>query len=103
MGLETDDKLIRRGELILDLKSLKNHRKELKTMNKGKRGPHYRLANIYIQLLAAVRYLYQMPYIQLEGLTRTLHGLVPALPPGDYSGLRKRILRLDLSPYRGLR
>ena len=85
---ETDDKLIRRGELILDLKSLKNHRKELKTMNKGKRGPHYRLANTYIQLLAAVRYLYQMPYRQLEGFTRTLHGLVPALPQGDYSGLR---------------
>jgi len=28
---------------------------------------------------------------------------VPALPPRDYSGLRKRILSLDLSPYRGLR
>jgi hypothetical protein len=43
-----------------------------------------------------------MPYRQLQGFTHTLHGLVPALPPGDYSGLRKRILRLDLSPYRHL-
>ena len=100
---ETDEKLIRRGELILDLESLKNHGKELKKMNKGKPGPHFKLANSYMQLLAAVRYLYDMPYGQLEGFTRSLHRLVPALPQGDYSGLRKRILRLSVDPYRGLR
>jgi hypothetical protein len=44
-----------------------------------------------------------MPYRQLEGFTRTLHKLVPALPTGDYSGLRRRILSLDIDPYRGLR
>jgi hypothetical protein len=57
----------------------------------------------YIQLLAAVRYLYQMPYRQLEGFTRTLHKLVPALPTGDYSGLRRRILSLPVDPYRNLK
>jgi hypothetical protein len=35
---KTDERLIRRGELILDLESLKNHEKELKTMNKHRRG-----------------------------------------------------------------
>ena len=100
---ETDEKLIRRGELILDLKFLEKHDEELKSMNMGKRGPHYRLTNSYIELLTAVRYLYSMPYRQLEGFTRTLHRLVPALPSGDYSGLRKRILRLDISPYRSLK
>jgi hypothetical protein len=44
-----------------------------------------------------------MPYRQLEGFTRTLHTLVPDLPSGDYSGLRKRILGLDTDPYRHLR
>jgi IS5 family transposase len=72
-------------------------------MNKGRRGRPYLLANTYVELLSAVRYLYQMPYRQLEGFTRSLHTLIPALPPGDYSGLRKRILRLDVDPYRGLR
>jgi IS5 family transposase len=72
-------------------------------MNKGRRGRPYLLANTYVELLSAVRYLYQMPYRQLEGFTRSLHTLVPALPPGDYSGLRKRILRLSVDPYRGLR
>jgi hypothetical protein len=100
---ETDEKLIRRGKLILDTESLKNHRKELKKMNEGRPGPRYKLANSYVELLAAVRYLYGMPYRQLEGFTRTLHTLVPDLPPGDYSGLRKRILRLPVDPYRGLK
>jgi len=99
---ETDEKLIRRGELILDLESLKNHGKELENMNRGRPGPRYRLANSYIQLLAAVRYLYQMPYRQLEGYTRILHRLVPELQQADYSGIRKRILRLPVDPYRHL-
>jgi hypothetical protein len=100
---ETDERLIRRGELILDLESLKNHEKELENMNEGRPGPRYKLANTYIQLLAAIRYLYQMPYRQLEGYTRILHRLVPDLPRGDYSGLRKRILRLPVDPYKSLR
>ena len=100
---ETDERLIRRGELILDLKALKNHGKELENMNEGRPGPRYKLADSYIQLLAAVRYLYGMPYRQLEGYTRILHRLVPDLPHGDCSGLRKRILRLPVDPYLGLR
>jgi len=97
-----DERLIRRGELILDLESLGNHEKELEEMNKGRPGPRFRIANSYIQLLSAVRYLYQMPYRQLEGYTRALHRLVPELPPADYSGIRKRILRLQVDPYRHL-
>jgi len=85
---ETDKRLIRRGELILDPSLLENHEQELKTMNKGRRGRPYLLANTYVELLSAVRYLYGMPYRQLEGFTRNLHTLVPALPSGDYSGLR---------------
>jgi hypothetical protein len=99
---QVDERLIRRGELILDLKTLRNHRKEIQTMNEGRPGPRYKLSNTYIQLLAAVRYLYQMPYRQLEGYTRILHTLVPDLPSGDYSGLRKRILKLPVDPYEHL-
>jgi len=99
----TDEKLISRGELILDLEALKNHGKELENMNEGRPGPRYRLANSFIELLAAVRYLFQMPYRQLEGYTRILHRLVPELPQADYSGIRKRILRLPVDPYGDLR
>ena len=100
---EIDEKLIKRGELILDLDFLEHHQEELNTSNKGKNGRPYQMAASYIQLLSAVRYLYQMPYRQLEGFTRSLHTLVPALPPGDYSGLRKRILSQPVDPYLSLR
>ncbi len=99
---ETDERLIRRGELILDPSILKNHVKELKTMNKHRIGRPYTLSNGYIQLLTAVHYLYTMPYRQLEGFTKALHRLVPDLPQGDYSGLRKRILGQPIDPYRHL-
>jgi len=79
---ETDESLIRRGELILDPSLLENHEKELKTMNKGRRGRPYLHANTYIQLLSVIRYLYGLPYRQLEGFTRVLHNLPqPSDPP----------------------
>ena len=99
---ETDERLIKRGELILDLSFLENYEEDLKAMNKGKVGPPYRLTPNYIQLLTTIRYLYRMPYRQLEGFTRSLHALVPKLPPADYSGLRKRILALTPDPYQSL-
>jgi hypothetical protein len=97
-----DERLIRRGELILDLESLRNHGEELRKMNQGRPGPRYKLADTYVRLLSVVRYLYCMPYRQLEGYTRILHTLIPELPSGDYSGLRKRILRLPVDPYEHL-
>jgi hypothetical protein len=42
---ETDEKIIMRGELVLDLTFLEKRDEELKSMNTGKRGPHYRLTN----------------------------------------------------------
>ena len=99
---KTDERLIRRGELILDPTTLKNHVKELETMNKGRIGRPYTLSNGIIQLLTAIRYLYGLPYRQLEGFTRALHTLVPDMPTGDYSSLRKRILGQPIDPYRHL-
>jgi len=99
----TDERLIRRGELILELSFVENYQAELDAMNHGKEGRPYKLTPTYIQFLTAIRYLYGVPYRQLEGFTRALHKLVPQLPPGDYSGLRKRGLALGLDPYRALR
>jgi len=92
---EIDEKLIKRGELLLDLGFLEGYEEELEAMNRGKTGPPYRLASSYIQLLSTIHHLYSMPYRQLERFTRSLHRPVPPLPPGDYLGLRERILTLD--------
>jgi len=100
---DVDERLIRRGELILDLDFLEDYDKELEAMNRGKEGRPFTLAHSHIRFLAVVRYLFDMPYRQLEGFARALHRLVPGLPSGDYSGLRRRILGLDLAPYEYLR
>ncbi|GAG04054.1 unnamed protein product, partial [marine sediment metagenome] len=100
---ETDVRLIRRGELILELGFVENYQAELDAMNHAKEGRPYKLTPTYIQFLTAIRYIYQMPYRQLEGFTRALHKLVPQLPPGDYSGLRKRSLALNPDPYHALK
>jgi hypothetical protein len=97
-----DEGLIRRGELLLSLDFLESYDHELSVLNCGKVGRPYRVTYMYVVFLAVVRYLFGMPYRQLEGFTRALHRLIPRLPPIDYSWLRRRILRLDLRPYMSL-
>jgi len=92
---ETDERLIRRGELILEHGFVEKYQAELDTMNHGKEGRPYKLTPTYIQFLTAIRYLYGVPYRQLEGFTRSLHRLAPQLPLGDHSCLRKRSLTLN--------
>jgi IS5 family transposase len=100
---DVDERLIRRGELILDLGFLETYEEELEEMNRGKEGRRFTLTHSHIRFLGPVRCLFAMPYRQLEGFTRALNRLVPRLPFGDYSGLRRRILQLNLSPYESLR
>jgi hypothetical protein len=90
-----DERLIRRGELLLSLDFLDDY--ELSLLNDGKVGRPFKITIVF---LAVVRYLFSMPYRQIEGFTRALHRLVPRLPPIDYSWARR--LRLDLSPYKSL-
>jgi hypothetical protein len=75
---------------------------ELSVMNDDRVGRPFKITYGYIVFLAVIRYLFSMPYRQIEGFTRALHRLVPRLPPIDYSWVRRRILRLDLSPYKSL-
>jgi hypothetical protein len=98
-----DERLIRRGELLLSLDFLNNYDYELSLLNDGKVGRPFKITYGYIIFLAVVRYLFSMPYRQIEGFTRALHRLIPRLPTVDYSWIRRRILRLDLSPYKSLK
>jgi len=90
-----DERLIKRGELLLSLEFLESYDRDLKSMNIGKVGRPYTLTERYVEFLSVVRYLFAFPYRQLEGFTRALHTLVPKFPSADYSGLRRRILDLD--------
>jgi hypothetical protein len=93
-----DERLIRRGELLLSLDFLDSYGCELSLLNDGKVGRPFKITIVF---LAVVRYLFSMPYRQIEGFTRSLHRLILRLPTVDYSWARR--LRLDLSPYESLR
>jgi transposase len=97
-----DERLIRRGELLLSLDFLEDYDFELSLLNDGKVGRPFKITYGYVVFLAVVRYLFSMPYRQVEGFTRALSRLVPRLPPVDYSWVRRRMLGLDLSPYESL-
>ena len=91
-----DERLIRGGELLLSLNFLEVYDNDLKNMNRGKVGHPYTLTESYIEFLSILRYLFVMPYRQLEGFTRALTRFVPKLPSADYSGIRRQRLRVDL-------
>jgi len=98
-----DERLIRRGELLLSLDFLEGYDYELSVMNDGKVRRPFKITDGYAVFIAVVRYLFSMPYRQVEGFTRALSRLIQRLPPVDYSWARRRILRLDLNPYKSLR
>jgi hypothetical protein len=98
-----DERLIRRGELLLSLDFLEGYDLVLSVMNYGRVGCPFKITDGYVVFLAVVRYLFSMPYRQVKGFTRALSRLVPRLPPVDYSWVRRRMLGLDLSPYESLR
>ena len=94
---EYNESLVRRGEMLFDSGFLQNWRAELKKMNKGKEGPHYRYPNSLISLLAIV-HAYLLPYRQLEGFLRmmSIHikKLKEAVP--DFTTIWWRVERMKI-------
>jgi hypothetical protein len=64
-----DERLIRRGELLLSLDFLEGYDFEFSVMNDGKVGRPFKLTKRYVEFLMVVRYLFSMPYRQ-EGFPR---------------------------------
>ena len=62
-----DERLIRCGELLLSLDFLDGYGAELMALNCGKVGRPFKLTGRYVEFLTVVRYLFSMPYRQLEG------------------------------------
>ncbi|MBS7635412.1 transposase [Candidatus Bathyarchaeota archaeon] len=98
-----DERLIRRGEILLSLGFLESYECELMALNRGRVGRPFKLTDRYVEFLTVVRYLFSMPYRRLEGFTRALNRLIRRLPSADYLWIRRRILTLNLSPYDSLR
>ena len=93
-----NESLVRWGEILFDSGFLQNWRAELKKMNEGKVGSHYRYPNSLISLLATV-HVYLLPYRQLEAFLRMmsvhiqrLKGIVP-----DFTTILWRVLKMKVN------
>jgi len=88
--------LVRRGEILLDLRVMKGWKDELADMNREKEGGRYEYPNSFIRLLAFIHVYLRLPYRQLEGFVLMLARHAGGLKAPDYSSIAWRIQRLDV-------
>lgn len=93
---EYNVKLVRRGEFYLDLSCVKNLGRELREMNKRKRGAPYKYLKTFIKIFSIIYTFLKMPYRQLEGFLRKISAYEPGLVPANYTTLHKRISKQEL-------
>jgi hypothetical protein len=93
---EYNAKLVRRGEFYLDLSCVKNWGRELREMNRKKRGAPYRYPDTFKTFASIIYTFFRMPYRQLEGFIGQLSTYEPGLVAADYTTLHKRISKQSL-------
>ena len=89
----TNERLVRRGEYLLDTDFVSNWNEELKQMNFGKRGAPYLFPNSLIEL-QAVWHAKRIPFRMIEGITRKLAECLKVPNYNDYSTANRRINKL---------
>jgi len=89
-----DDKLVKRGELILLIGEEEDPGEELGRMNRGKVGRPFTYTNSLIWALAVLRVCLRLPYRQLAGFARGLSRILGARMTIDPSTAYRRIKRL---------
>lgn len=89
-----NEELVIRGEFLLEMKWVKSWDKELKKMNKGKRGSPFQFPESLVKLQAI--WHQWVDYRGIEGITRKLveYGLVPRF--NDYSTINRRVNKLKI-------
>jgi hypothetical protein len=88
--------LVRRGEILLDLRILDRWNDELKGMNAGKEGGRYVYPAVFVKLLGYMRVLFHLPYRQTEGFLKALRRFDSRIHVPDYSTIDRRVNRLDV-------
>jgi hypothetical protein len=72
---EYNAKLVRRGKFYLDLSCVKNWGRELREMDRKKRGAPYKYPNTFITFASIIYTFFRMPYRQLEGFIDQLSSI----------------------------
>lgn len=88
--------LVRRGEILLDLRILDGWGSELERMNAGKEGGRYRYPEIFVRLLGYMHVLFHLPYRQTEGFLRALRRFDSTIQTPDYSTIDRRVNKLNV-------
>ncbi len=89
-----NEKLVRRGEIIISGEVIQNWDKELAAMNSKKEGRRFLFPESFMKIVGYARAYFGLPYRQTEGLLRTYGTTIPKVP--DYTAIHKRINRLDI-------
>ena len=90
-----NEELVVRGEFLLDLDWVKSWNKELKMMNKGKRGKPFEFPESLIKLQAVWNQWVSVRGV--EGITRELTKIAKLPKFNDYSTISRRISKIDTS------
>ena len=95
--------LVSRAELFLDPKVLKNWQKDLRKLNKHKKGKRFIYPDCFIQYLALLQTYYGFSCREVESLISLLGKYIPNLKKPDHSTIHRRIVKLDLHFYKSLK
>lgn len=88
--------LVKRGEILLDLRILDRWDSELAEMNARKEGGRYVYPEIFVRLLGYVHLLFHLPYRQTEGFLKALRRFDSRIHVPDYSTIDRRVNRLNV-------
>src|SRR3989304_7753275 len=88
--------LVKRGEILLDLRILDRWDSELEEMNARKEGGRYVYPEIFVKLLGYVQLLFHLPYRQTEGFLKALRRFDSRIQVPDYSTIDRRVNKLEV-------
>ncbi|MGC8843387.1 MAG: transposase [bacterium] len=67
-----NESLVKRGEILISPRALRDWKKELRRMNKGKKGRPFSYPNSSMRFFGIIRVVFRLPYRQLEGIARAI-------------------------------
>ena len=87
--------MVKRDQVLLSYDFLDTWDSELERMNKNKKGKPFVFPNSFILAIGYIRYSFQLPYRQTEGIIKATGKSLPGNPP-SYGHICKRINKLNI-------
>lgn len=90
-----NNRLVRQGTILVDLRFLKNRKAELASMNGGKEGARFEYPDSLIRYAGIVHCLMRLGYRQTQGLLIGIAKQVPELVAPCYTQIQRRFNKLS--------